>query len=286
MVGDLNVRCEMFSRIWKGRVQGHSGSDNPEPQPSFDIKRETGNGGVRLLPTLTWLSPLAWYLKTQVDNKSGVFGQSAGFIELKNLKGVLGVFIRRLRLGGRVASTWPGGWGEWPSLITHFPFFLLFDYKKKKIFSDFCQVCSDFQSVTLLDRFFFFSENLHLFWKTECDPPPPHHPIRVSPFLPPENLLPRRCLLTATFGMLTGLKRKFIPHGEQQCRVSAEHLIGQKQNEKLSYLNYKQRFATKRPLARPGVERRPRSCGYCSLTYQNLSLQPRGKEVLRPVWPG
>lgn len=173
MVGDLNVRCEMFSRIWKGRVQGHSGSDNPEPQPSFDIKRETGNGGVRLLPTLTWLSPLAWYLKTQVDNKSGVFGQSAGFIELKNLKGVLGVFIRRLRLGGRVASTWPGGWGEWPSLITHFPFFLLFDYKKKKIFSDFCQVCSDFQSVTLLDRFFFFSENLHLFWKTECDPPHP-----------------------------------------------------------------------------------------------------------------
>lgn len=52
---------------------------------------------------------------------------------------------------------------------------LLFCYsitKKKKIFSDFCQVCSDFQSVTLLDRFFFFSENLHLFWKTECDPPP------------------------------------------------------------------------------------------------------------------
>lgn len=286
MVGDLNVHCEMFSRIWKGRVQGHSGSDNPEPQPSFDIKRETGNGGVRLLPTLTWLSPLAWYLKTQVDNKSGVFGQSAGFIELKNLKGVLGVFIRRLRLGGRVASTWPGGWGEWPSLITHFPFFLLFDYKKKKNLLWLLPGMLRFSVGYPAQQILFFFWELAFILENRVWPPPTHHPIHVSPFLPPENLLPRRCFLTATFGMLTGLKRKFIPHGEQQCRVSAERLIGQKQNEKLSYLNYKQRFATKRPLARPGVERRPRSCGYCSLTYQNLSLQPRGKEVLRPVWPG
>lgn len=172
MVGDLNVRCEMFSRIWKGRVQGHSGSDNPEPQPSFDIKRETGNGGVRLLPTLTWLSPLAWYLKTQVDNKSGVFGQSAGFIELKNLKGVLGVFIRRLRLGGRVASTWPGGWGEWPSLITHFPFFLLFDYKKKKSSLTSARYAQIFSRLPCSTDSFFFLRTCIYSGKQSVTPPP------------------------------------------------------------------------------------------------------------------
>lgn len=224
MVGDLNVRCEMFSRIWKGRVQGHSGSDNPEPQPSFDIKRETGNGGVRLLPTLTWLSPLAWYLKTQVDNKSGVFGQSAGFIELKNLKGVLGVFIRRLRLGGRVASTWPGGWGEWPSLITHFPFFLLFDYKKKKNLLWLLPGMLRFSVGYPAQQILFFFWELAFILENRVWPPFTHFALTLTPYiwllLPHLPLhLPRASCLAVIRGRLRFLAQR------RSLRDNELHLI-------------------------------------------------------------
>lgn len=186
---------------------------------SFGIKRNTGTAGLWLVLmfSLTFLFGLVF--KIQRHDKSGVFGQSAGFSSSDHLNGAFSVFSLNawvLGAGGprRLARrVWPGD----SHLRDIFP---VLCFVAKEDISATSAKCPDLQcssfprqtNLSPLRTFSYFEEQSVTLW--------------VSPFPPSENGL----LGGAGPGLIPnagGSQREWIPSGEWPCRILGELLIGQ-----------------------------------------------------------
>lgn len=129
-----NVRC--FHIYEKSCVQAN-GKNNKKPKLLLDIKRNTGNSGGRLVLIFILTFFLVWQLGTWIDDKSDVFGQSAGSPNQKISKGVFSILIKCLRIRNRVRSTWLR---EWKKVTIAYWTFLLFSTLWLKKISNVCNM--------------------------------------------------------------------------------------------------------------------------------------------------